>query len=121
MLINYNLPEFCFLDGNSHQGDSLEERTVLQHIRSYTILEVVALDDMELTHFKSPVHKFTYTNFAGIKKIHALVLHFSLAWEKDLPINETLIEIFEKCTVWYCDYLKWEDDNILLEEKGFNN
>lgn len=119
--INYALPEFCFLDGMSHEGDLLEGRTVIQHIRSYTIIEAVSLDDVSISDFKTPTYPFTYTNFAGIKEKHLLAAHFSLAWEMGSPVNETLTEIFEKCVKWYCDYLDWEDQNILEDESDINN
>ena len=115
---DYKLPEFVFLDANSHQGNPLEDRTVLQHIRSYTILEVIALDEVMLSSFKTPTYQFEYVNFMGVKEKHLLVVHFSLAWEAPLPVNETLTEIFEKCAKWYCDYLTWEDKNILDGEIG---
>ena len=118
---NYALPEFCFLDGMSHEGDLLEGRTVIQHIRSYTIIEAVSLDDVIMSDFKTPTFPFIYTNFAGIKEKHLLAVHFSLAWEMGSPVNETLTEIFKKCVDWYCNYLNWEDENILRDESGFNN
>ena len=43
-MVNYKLPECVILDGESHQGNTLKGRTVIQHVRSYTVLEVVAMD-----------------------------------------------------------------------------
>jgi len=40
-----SLPEWVFLDGNSHLGNMLEGRDVLQHIPSFTILELFMLDE----------------------------------------------------------------------------
>ena len=36
------LPEFAFVEGSDHEGDNniLKGRTVIQHIRSYTVLEL---------------------------------------------------------------------------------
>lgn len=120
-LINYTLPEFCFLDANSHEGNALEDRTVIQHIRSYTIMEVVALDEIEDISFTNPTHKFTYRNCFGIIEQHMLIVHFSLLWEIGMPVNDELKEVFEKTAKWYCDYLTWEDQNIDNDERSINN
>lgn len=116
-VIDYRLPEFVFLDGHSHEGDSLADRTVLQHIRTYTIMEVVALDDIDSSSFQAPTFEFEYKNDAGIVERHMLVLHFSLEREN----SGTLQSVFEKAAVWYCDYLKWEDGNILMNERSVGN
>lgn len=78
-LLNLDLPEFVFLDGNSHQGDTLEQRTVLMHIRTMTVLEVLAIDDLKMFSLNNEVrqHKFTYNNFAGIKENHLFAVHFT--------------------------------------------
>lgn len=117
-LINYTLPEFCFLDANSHEGNALEDRTVIQHIRTYTIMEVVALDEIEHYNFNTPMHEFTYRNSLGITEQHMLFVHFSLVWEMGMPLNDELKEVFEKTVQWYCDYLTWEDQNISDDESA---
>lgn len=113
-ITNYTLPEFVFLDGNSHLGDSLKGRTVLQHVRSYTILEVVPLDSVELSNFTSPTYEFIYTNPAGVGERHMFAVHFSLE-EDNLP------EIFIKCERFYLEYLHWEDGNIMEDYERANN
>lgn len=110
--INYTLPEFAFLDGNSHEGDSLEGRTVLQHIRSYTILEVVDLSELSVHSFTQPTYELEFMNRFGLFEKHMFVLHFSLAHEQGLPVGDAMKEIFERCADWYRDYLAWEDHNI---------
>lgn len=41
------LPEFAFVEGSDHEGDNniLKGRTVIQHIRSYTVLELFDKND----------------------------------------------------------------------------
>ena len=113
---DYTLPEFTFFEATSHLGNTLEGRDVLQHIRSYTILEVVALNTVEMMDFsKSKSHKFEYKNNFGAIEKHLFVLHFTLADENDLP------EIFAKCEAFYKDYLTWEDKNIEHEARAFGN
>ena len=112
---NYTLPEWVFLDANSHEGNALEGRTVIRHIRSYTILEAVALDEVAASSFPGPKHEFAYTGPAGVTERHLLVLHFSLAAEHEQPA------IFEAAADWYRAYLRWEDRGILNEARAGSN
>lgn len=109
------LPEFVFLDGNSHEGDSLTGRTVLQHIRTYSIIEVFAAEEFKELHLNTETFEFTYKNKFGIAEKHIFALHFSLYETDDLP------EIFEKCRAWYCNYLTWEDTGIIESEQANMN
>jgi len=93
-LINYTLPEWVFLDGFSHQGNLLKNRTVIQHIRSYTVIEAIALDDLSISDMKAKPYPFTFENSFGI---------------------------VEKAIAWYCEYLKWEDENIQNDSVGSEN
>jgi predicted outer membrane protein len=119
-LINFALPEFAFLDANAHEGDLLEGRTVIQHIRTYTVMEAIALDETGALSLKDTVKKFEfeYTNAFNITERHILALHFTLADEDD---TDQLHQIFQKTAKWYCDYLRWEDQNIANEARGFGN
>lgn len=115
-MINYTLPEFVFLDGNSHEGDSLEHRTVLQHVRSYTIVEVIDLDStIADSGFKGEKLKFEHVNMLGVTETHLMVVHFSLAEYDDVT------GILEKCREWYCSYLDWEDKRIIDGETAVMN
>ncbi len=118
--LNFALPEFVFLDGNAPDGDTLQGRTVIQHIRSYTIMEAIALDEVGQLALKDTVKtfEFEYTNSYNITERHMLALHFTLADEED---NDQIHQIFEKTAKWYCDYLRWEDQNIENEADGFFN
>jgi len=117
-LTTYSLPEFVFLDGNSHQGDSLEGRTVIQHIRTYTIIEVIAVDEVGLLGLKdnTKTFEFEYINAFDTVERHVFALHFSLADD-----DEILSQVFEKAAQWYCDYLRWEDEIIASDNKEILN
>lgn len=117
-LINYTLPEFVFLDGNGHEGNSLEGRTVLQHILSATIMEVVDLSELKIHSFQKPTFEFDYTNKAGIVEKHILVLHFSVFFDIGAGSHDELENIFKLSAKWYCDYLAWEDGNIINDDKA---
>lgn len=114
-IIDYTLPEFVFLDGNSHLGNTLEGRDVMVHVRSYTILEIVSLDTVVISDFKSKTYEFEYKDPTGIKERHLFALHFTLAGDDELT------DIFKKCEKWYCAYLKWEDRNIITDETAKHN
>ena len=110
----YTLPEFVFLDGNSHLGDTLEGRTVIQHIRTNTVMEVIAQDDVIISDFSnSQCHHFDYLNYFGITEKHILVVHFTFA--TNLP------EVFSKTVDWYTAYLHWEDRNIQTDSTSAMN
>ena len=114
--INLTLPEWAFLDGTSHLGNTLEGRDVLQHIRSYTMLEVFSLSDLEIE--LNPIVKtreFSYTNPFGVVEKHIFALHFSLAPDFELE------RILDKAVVFYTDYLTWEDLNIITEDNSKHN
>jgi hypothetical protein len=120
-VFNYTLPEFVLLDGNSHEGNALEDREVLQHIRSSTILEIVPMDFVKEYSFRKPTHPFEYRNVAGVVERYMFVCHFSMLHDPGTPANEDLKELFEECARWYCDYLAWEDGNIIAENKVTGN
>lgn len=119
-LINFALPEFLFLEGHTHEGETLQGRTVIQHIRSYTIMEALALDEVGQLALKdtTKTFEFEYTNAFNITERHLLALHFTLSDEED---NDQLNIIFQKTARWYTDYLRWEDQNIANEARSFGN
>jgi hypothetical protein len=83
---------------------------VIQHIRSYTILEVVSLDELQFYSFKGKTHEFIYVDIYGVEEHFMFVLHFSLAGDDDSVLNP----IFRKCEKWYKNVLAWEDENTEL-------
>jgi len=114
-LTNLTLPEWAFLDATSHEGNLLEGRTVIQHIRSYTILEALALEDVKAFDLKTKPYNFDYKNSFGIIEKHIMLIHFSLASESELD------EIAAKAITWYCNYLAWEDANIETDSTSVTN
>ena len=111
-MINYTLPEFCFLDGNSPAGDTLLGRTVIQHIRTYSIIEAVALEEVFESNFTVATHEFNYLNNWGKTERFLFALHFTLADASNIP------EIFALCQQWYCAYMTWEDQNIIIDQQS---
>lgn len=114
--LDLSLPEFVFLDANVHEGNLLEGRTVIEHIRSHTVLEVLG-SELFSYHINEnvPTFEFQYNNSFGVVEDMKFAVHFTLAGKEDLP------EIFEKCREWYCNYCDWEDNNMLMDELGKDN
>lgn len=111
--IKYTLPEWSFLVGNSHDGDILKDRTVLLHFPSYTILEVVPLDEVKEFNFKGPTYQFTKTGKYSQPEKYLFYIHCTLSHDLD--------KIFEESSVWYCEYLEWAEKNTIIEEKSKQN
>lgn len=114
--LNLTLPEWVFLDGNSHLGDTLENRVLLQHIQSYTIMELFLLNEdiIEL----NPAMKrkeFTFTNIFGETEKHLIAVHFSLA------ANIELSWIMDRAIEFYKHFLNWEDTSLIIEETSKDN
>lgn len=110
---NLSLPEWVFLDGTSHLGNTLKGRDILLHIRSYTMLEIFSTDLTEVQLNKNvKIRSFTYTNIAGIEEKHLMAIHFSLSEYAELDA------ILDKAVKFYCDYMAWEDKNILNEHNS---
>ena len=85
-LIEYNLPEWCYMDGYTHQGDKLKGREVILHIPSMSILEVICLDDKELFIDEGiPSKNFSYNN-----ENFKIVVYKSLLYNADQLINEAI-------------------------------
>ena len=108
----YSLPEWVFLDGDSSSGDTLRGRTVIQHVRSYTVMELIAFEEVFESSIKGQTFEFTYLNNFGNKERFMLAVHFTLAGEDDLP------DIFKRTAAWFSGYMDWEDRNIIIEERA---
>ena len=111
-----DLPEWAFLEATSHLGNLLKDRDILQHIRSYTMLEVFAIDELKLQlNPDVKTRKFSYKNRFGIEENHIFVIHFSLAEFAELE------DILDKAVKFYCNYLDWEDKTIVDESTSKHN
>lgn len=117
MIKELNLPEFTFLDGSSHLGDTLKGRTLIFHIRTASVIE--DFDDIQMKDvvLKPDVVKFEFKhrNYAGFVEKHTLVIHYSLADKSEYE------DIFRKTTEWYSNYMAWEDRNIEEDSTSKHN
>ncbi len=114
--VNLTLPEWAFLETTSHLGNTLEGRTILQHIRSYTVMEIFDTDS-ETVQINPEVKQraFTHENFGLITENLLIVVHFSLAEYAELD------DIIDKAIDFYCKYSDWEDNNIITEHTSKHN
>ena len=114
--LNLTLPEWVFLDGNSHLGNMLENRDLLQHIPSFTILELFTLNEDSIEIDSSVKTKeFTYKNIFGEIERHLIAVHFSMS------INSELDEIVDKDIEFYKHFMDWEDSSLVIEETSKDN
>lgn len=114
----FNLPEWAFLDAQSHLGDQLTGRTVVYHVRSATVIEI--LDEIQTSEITfNPgflYYDFIYTNYYGINEPLRLVVHYSASLNVNKDAEYIIENILKPCAKFYMDYAKWEDDNIQSED-----
>lgn len=115
--LDITLPEWVFLDGNSHLGNTLESRDLLQHIPSYTIMELFLLNEDSKIDLDPSVksQEFMYTNIFGDTEKHLIMVHFSLADELELD------GIIDKAIEYYSLFMEWEDNSLIIEETSKDN
>jgi len=114
--IDFTLPEWTFLDGNSHLGDSLEDRVILQHNPSFTIMEMFMQDENPVELDSSVKSKeFTYNNVFGEIETHLVAVHFTLEGDFEL------IGILDKAIEFYRLFMDWEDASLIIEETSKDN
>ena len=114
--IKLDLPEFAFLDGNSPEGNTLENRTVVLHIRTATVLEF--FHNEVILRNKIIRKEFSYKNRNNIiEQIVCAVHHSPLIEDKYIII----CEIVDPAIEWYKEHLDWEDDNIDQDNNSINN
>lgn len=114
--VELSLPEWVFLDGTSHLGNMLAGRDVLQHIPSFTIIELFNLNGSELIFSQNvKTRAFSYKNRYDEIEDHVLAVHFSIIE------SENLDSIIDKAILFYCEFLDWEDQSIIEENTSKQN
>jgi hypothetical protein len=114
--LNLTLPEWVFLDGNSHLGDMLENRILLQHIQSYTIMELLLLDaNSVVIDPEMKTKEFMHKNIFGVDERHLIIVHFSLA--AAIELDWIMVRAIE----FYKHFMDWEDTSLIIEETSKDN
>lgn len=111
-LIQLTLPEFAFVEGSWHEegGDSLEGRTVILHVRSASVVEI--LPDYEYLGGEKDVVKYEFSHFNEqllISENYIMLLHYSATLDKDLDRQSIIDSVMKPASKWYSDYCDWED------------
>lgn len=117
-VIDLTLPEWAWLSGGEHEkcGDPLDCRNVVLHVRSASVIEFLEADNF-VPNGNVQCHNFSYKNAYGQTEQHIAVLHYSAACDDSEMINDILAAASE----WYCDYMKWEDNNIIANDIARQN
>lgn len=118
--IEYTLPEWVFLDGKSHQGNTLKNRTVILHTRSATVIEVICHHGI-IAHseFTGVQHEYIHTYKNGIEVKYTFVAHYSaytiLEDSNELPIEleKEVKKILLHCSIWYRSFINHIEYNTL--------
>ncbi len=106
--VQLTLPEFAFVEGYG-DNDELRKRTVIIHIRSMSIVEIVLRDSENVLKEGVPRIGFTYHNRYGFSEKYDVVLHVCTIFDAESDIGLIKEEILKPAVKWYCEYLDWED------------
>lgn len=111
--IELNLPEFAFVESSGHDGDKLQGRNVILHVRSASVMEVFETDKVYL---KEDIISFDFHNVNkfGIKEYLTIALHYCATLDAQKDAKTIQDEILIPAAKWYCEYCDWEDKNIDL-------
>lgn len=114
-LVNLTLPEFAFVEGSEHEKNNiLSGRIVILHIRSASVVEILDRDDAFITE-GTLIYNFAFVNSFGVKEPMVATLHYSATLDKDADREIIIKKIMKPAAQWYCEYAKWEDENIRKE------
>lgn len=109
----YVLPEWAFLDAHSHQGNQLGNRTVILHIRSASVIEIIDRNEDKFIPIEGVLKlNFKYTHHLVVERLSA-ILHYCVTLDQEMDKEQITDTILRPCAKWYCDYCAWEDKNIL--------
>ena len=105
--IELTFPEWAFLDAHSHKGNELGSKTVILHVRSASVIEVL---DGEF-FLKEDALSLQFKSYLGEQL--TFVLHYCATLDQKNDQAYIIENIIKPCAKWYDDYSKWEDGNTL--------
>lgn len=108
-LIQLNLPEFAFVEGSWHDGDQLQGRNVILHVRSASVVEVLPKENYLGGVDGVLRYDFTHLNTYGIAEDMVMLLHYSATLDKVTEKHLIIDEVMRPAAKWYSDYCDWED------------
>lgn len=95
-------------------NDILSERNVILHIRSASVIEILADDEILALREGVLTYKFDYINKYAVVEHYTAVLHYCATLDEKADAEMIRNEIMSKATKWFCDYMEWEDENISI-------
>lgn len=110
-LIQLTLPEFAFVEGSWHEegGDPLEGRTVILHVRSASVVEIVPSYDYLGGEEDVVKYEFSYFNEKLlVSENYIMLLHYSATLSKDLDRQSIIDNVMRPAAKWFSDYCDWE-------------
>ena len=114
-LVNLTLPEFAFVEGSEHEKNNiLSGRIVVPHMRSARVVEILDRGNTFLPE-GTLVYNCSFVNSFGIKEPMVATLHYSATLNKNADREMIINEVMKPAAQWYCEYAKWEDENIRKE------
>lgn len=110
-ITDLSLPEFAFLDDDVNDSPMLKGRTVILHVRSASVMEVLERDTSRL---KDGVLSYEFTNVTahGVKQEYVLALHYCATLDTEKDREAIIRHIMKPAAKWYGDYCDWEDARI---------
>jgi hypothetical protein len=112
-IINITIPEWAFLDGNTHDGNLLEKRVVIFHSKSLSVIEMFNRDSVVLYLEPGvPSYKFKNTHTDEPDENLIAVVHYCAKFDTRKERERIKRDILIPCAKWYCEYCEWEDRNI---------
>ena len=118
----YTLPEWAFLDGAGPDGDTLEGRDVLIHVRSGSIIEIFADASGKMNFYNETLTlKFEAENALGLTEHYTAALHYCTTLDEVKDRGMIIEKVMKPAAAWYGRYIKWEDVNIIEESIGSLN
>ena len=106
-----SLPEFAFLDDDASDSPVLRGRTVILHVRSASVMEVLERDTARI---KDGVLSYEFTNVTahGVRQEYVLALHYCATLDAERDRGAIIRHIMKPAAKWYGDYCDWEDARI---------
>lgn len=109
------LPDFAFVEGWGNH-DILNGRNVVLHTRTASVIEMLPEENALALRSDVLTYKFDYINTYGIVENFIAVLHYCATLDKDLDGELIHKKVLAPAASWFCEYMEWEDKNILNEE-----
>lgn len=110
------LPEWAWLDANDQNGNALDGRDVLLHVRTHTMLEFISQNE-QLVNLNPEVKQkqFYHKNKFGELENYKVAVHYSLTEFTDLD------DVIAKAIAYFKQWIDYMDKSIETENNSKQN